>query len=278
VLVRDAGEDPPELDTRAIEGLERIHATNEAMGTVLVTGGTGVLGSSLVPKLAARGHDVRRLSRHATGADAVRGNVRTGEGIDAAVAECEVVIHAATSGRFTEQWRARATEVEGARHVSDAAKRHDAHLIYVSIVGVDTHRLPYYKAKWEAEQIVEGSGAKWTIQRATQFHNLLDRILGYRIAPIPRRTPFQPIDGGDVADVLVNLVDAGPSGRAPDVGGPQVLTIKGMSDIRRRVTGKRAVLLPVPAVWLVRDFVDGKHLCPERSVGKVTWEEWLKTS
>src|SRR5947209_4230730 len=142
------------------------------MATVLVTGGTGVLGSYLVPRLVARGHEVRRLSRHASGPDAVRGDVRTGEGIDAAVAGCDVVVHAATSQR-----RSRETEVKGTRHVVDAARKADAHVIYVSIVGVDRHRIPYYKAKWAAEQVVEASNARWTILRATQFHDLLDRIL-----------------------------------------------------------------------------------------------------
>jgi uncharacterized protein YbjT (DUF2867 family) len=213
------------------------------------------------------------LSRHATGTGAVRGDVRTGEGIEAAVAGCDAVIHAATSQR-----RARATEVEGTRHVVDAARTHNAHVIYVSIVGVDRHRLPYYKAKWEAEQVVEASGAEWTIQRATQFHDLLDRMLGYRVVPMPKRTPFQPVHGGDVADALVDLVDAGPSGRAPDIGGPEVLTINELNSARRRVKGKRAFLVPVPALWFVRDFVDGLHLVEQGTTGGVTWEEWLRTS
>ena len=152
------------------------------MATVLVTGATGVLGSYLVPRLVARGHDVRRLSRHVSGAGAVRGDVRTGEGVDAAVAGCDTVIHAATNLR-----RARSTEVDGTRHVAEAAGKTGAHLIYVSIVGVDRHRLPYYKAKWAAEQVVESSGPRWTILRATQFHDLLDRMLGYRVVPLPRR-------------------------------------------------------------------------------------------
>jgi uncharacterized protein YbjT (DUF2867 family) len=243
------------------------------MATVLVTGATGVLGSYLVPRLTQRGHDVRRLSRHATGTGAVRGDVRTGEGITAAVDGCDTVIHAATN-----PFRARATEVDGAKHVADAARPHGAHLIYVSIVGVDHHRLPYYKAKWEAEQLVEASGAKWTIQRATQFHDLLDRILGYRVIPLPRRTPFQPVDGGDVSNALADLVDAGPSGRAPDVGGPEVLTIGELNETRKRLAHKRAVLVPVPGLSFIRDFVDGKHLCLDRAVGKVTWEEWLRSS
>jgi len=242
------------------------------VATVLVTGATGVLGSYLVPRLVARGHDVCRLSRHASGAGAVRGDVRTGEGIEAAVAGCDTVIHAATNLR-----RARSTEVDGTRHVAVAAQKAGAHLIYVSIVGVDHHRLAYYKAKWAAEQVVEGSGARWTILRATQFHDLLDRMLGYRVVPVPRRTPFQPVDGGEVADALVDLVDAGPSGRAPDVGGPQVLTIKELNESRTRIAGKHARLVPVPAVWFVRDFVDGRHLLRDGTTGHTTWEEWLRT-
>ena len=241
------------------------------MATVLVTGGTGVLGSYLVPRLVARGHDVRRLSRHASGPDAVRGDVRTGEGIDAAVDGCDVVVHAATNA----QRRPRETEVEGTRHIVQAARATGAHVIYVSIVGVDRHRIPYYKAKWEAEQVIESSGIPWTILRATQFHDLVDRILGLRVVPLPRRTPFQPVDGAEVADVLVDLVDRGPSGRAPEVGGPQVLTIKDLNEIRTRVTGRRAFLLPVPPVWFVRDFVDGRHLPSNAVKGRTTWEEWL---
>jgi uncharacterized protein YbjT (DUF2867 family) len=102
-------------------------------------------------------------------------------------------------------------------------------------------------------------------------------MLGYRVVPMPRRTPFQPVDGAEVADALVDLVDAGPSGRAPDLGGPEALTIREMNEARTRITGKRALLVPVPAVWFVRDFVDGVHHASDGTRGRVTWEEWLRT-
>jgi nucleoside-diphosphate-sugar epimerase len=64
------------------------------MGGVVVTGGTGVLGSYLVPLLLARGHETVVLSRRANpetahGALAVRGDVRTGEGLRARFSDRE---------------------------------------------------------------------------------------------------------------------------------------------------------------------------------------------
>ena len=247
------------------------------MADVLVTGGTGILGAALVPRLVRRGHVVRVLSRQPSpavpaGSTAVQGDVRTGEGLDAAVAGVDTIVHAATSA----QRRARATEVEGTRNIVGAAQKTGAHVIYVSIVGVDRHRFPYYKAKWEAEQVVESDGGRWSILRATQFHDLLDGFLAMRVLPLSKRMPFQPVDAGEVSDALADVVDAGPSKRVPDIGGPAVLTIGQMNESRRLITGKRAMLIPTPRLGFIRDFADGRHLCPDRAVGRVSWEEWLQ--
>ena len=67
---------------------------------VLVTGGTGHLGSAIVELLEERSHDVRVLARH-PGDDPVvewvQGDLATGEGVRPAVAGAETVIHAATN-------------------------------------------------------------------------------------------------------------------------------------------------------------------------------------
>ena len=149
-------------------------------------------------------------------------------------------------------------------------------MIYVSIVGVDRHRIPYYKAKWEAEQMVEVSGARWTIQRATQFHDLLDSFMALPVFLRTRHLAFQPVDAGEVSARLADLVDAGPSGRAPDFGGPEVLSVRELADARRRLVGRAPRLVPVPAVWALKDFDAGHHLCPDHRDGTVTWSEWLR--
>ena len=143
------------------------------MGNILVTGGTGMLGRRLVPRMLERGHSVRVLSRHGghvpDGAESFLGDVQDPARVREAVQGIDTVIHAASSPRR----KARQVEVSGTRNVVDAVGPTGAHLIYVSIVGVDRHRLPYYKAKRAAEEVVASSSVPWTIQRATQFHDLL---------------------------------------------------------------------------------------------------------
>jgi uncharacterized protein YbjT (DUF2867 family) len=244
--------------------------------SVLVTGGTGTLGSKLLTRLAGAGHEVRSLSRHAPPAPVpgtvhVRGDVLTGEGLGDALAGVDTVIHTATSARLS-----RAVEVNGTANVVAAAAEVDAHVIYISIVGVDTMRYSYYEAKWDAEQAVESGPARWTIQRATQFHDLIDRFLGWRVFPVTRNLSFQPVDAGEVADRLVELVGAGPGGRVEDFGGPAVVPLRQLAVTRRRITGSSTVLVPVPAVGVLGQFDQGRHLCPDHARGRTTWEQWLQ--
>jgi uncharacterized protein YbjT (DUF2867 family) len=251
------------------------------MARVLVTGGTGTLGSVLVARLALRGHEVRSFSRHGqatsdggtTQPAAIsqwRGDVRSGEGLDDALGGVDTVIHTATAGN-------RAVEVEGTAKVVAAAGRVHAHLLYISIVGVDQMKLGYYRAKFDAEKLVESGPAPWTIQRATQFHDLLDRFLSWHVFPVTRHAAFQPVDVGDVSDRLVNLVEAGPSGRAPDFGGPAVRPLRDLAATRRQITGSGTFLLPLPAVGMLKDFDEGRHLCPDHANGSVGWEQWLRS-
>jgi uncharacterized protein YbjT (DUF2867 family) len=247
------------------------------MAAVVVTGGTGTLGRVLVPKLLAQGHGVSVLSRRSAprlppGAVACLGDVRTGDGVEAAIEGAGVVIHAASSPRR----QARETEESGARTVAAAARRTGAHLVYVSIVGVDRHRFPYYRAKYAAEQIVAGSGADWTVLRATQFHELIDTVLGRGVFIRTRHMRFQPVDVGEVAARLVELAGEPAQGLAPDFGGPEVLGIGELADTRREVTGRRTRLLPVPVLGgALADYDAGHHLTPQHRSGVRTWREWL---
>src|SRR5215813_13550571 len=133
---------------------------------VLVTGGTGRLGKLVVARLQDSGCDVRVLARHELpapqGVAFFTADLRTGQGIEPAVTAATAVINCATSTRG---------DAEATRNLVAAASRTgSAHLVHVSIVGIDRiASWGYPKTKLQAEQIVAESGLPWTILRVMQF-------------------------------------------------------------------------------------------------------------
>jgi uncharacterized protein YbjT (DUF2867 family) len=246
------------------------------VSTVLVTGGTGLLGRAVVARLTTAGHDVRVLSRTATGSGAVVGDLATGSGLDAAVAGVDTVVHCASDPRDPGP-----VDVTGTRWLATAARRAgDPHMVYVSIVGVDRIPLPYYRAKAEAEREVALSGLPWTTLRATQFHeftaDLLERLTRLPIVLAPQGWRFQPVDVNEVADRLVAAVDAGPAGRLPDLGGPEVLTVAELARAYLAATGRRrpVVPLPVPGRFSAA-FRAGADLSPDNRAAGQTFTAFL---
>ena len=248
---------------------------------VLVTGGTGALGREVVVDLRTAGHRARVLSRNAgTGGDWVQGDLATGAGLERAVADMDVIVHAASAA--AQPLRLRATDVEGTRRLIEvAARAHVKHIVYVSIAGIDGVKYAYYRRKLEAEKVVREGSVPWTILRATQFHTLIDFFLGRfssipRLALVPLEWQFQPVDTRDVASRLGELALSAPAGRAPDFGGPEVRTLKSLAEswLKARRRRRRLVNLPLPFA-VSRDFAAGKVLAPEHRDGKVTFEQYL---
>lgn len=239
---------------------------------VAVTGGTGTFGSYLVPALTEAGHEVVVVSRRLpTGhPHEVRvASVATGEGLAAAFEGMDAVVHAATSPA-----RARQTEVDGSRNVIAAAG--GRHVAYLSIVGVDRHRFPYYRAKLAGEEVI-GTAPAHTILRATQFHDLLDWWLTLRIFPKTPRMAFQLIDARLVARRLVELLEAGPGGRAADIGGPEVHGIEYLAATHRDRAARTARLIRAPRWGFLADFDAGLHVDRQTAVpGGRTWLEFLE--
>jgi len=252
------------------------------MPIILVTGGTGDLGSKLVERFAAAGHTVRVLSRRARPSDATtewsQGDMETDAGLGEAVAGADIVVHAATGGGT----RAKA-DVPGTRNLLAACKgARTPHFFYISIVGIEKIPLGYYKVKLECERLIEASGVSWSNLRATQFHQLMDGFLRMFsrvpfVLPVPKSFKFQPIDTTEVADRMVEHAPNGPSGRLPDIGGPEVLTFGDLARAWLRASGKRRPIVNVPLMGgVARGYKAAYNCTPEHAEGEVTWEDWLR--
>jgi uncharacterized protein YbjT (DUF2867 family) len=254
------------------------------MTAVLVTGGTGDLGSALVDRLVKADHAVRIMSRRAGPASGglmtewAQASLETGEGLAAAVDGIECVAHCASSPfRKTKE-----ADVDGTRRLLEASKAAGvSHFLYISIVGIDKVPNPYYKHKLAVEKVIADAGVPYTILRATQFHALLDRFFGdgflrFRVGVVPGSFKFQTIDTGEVADRMLELVESGPGGRVADIGGPEVLNAGKMAKAWTAATGRRRLVLPFPLFGkMASAFRRGLNCCPNNTYGKITWTEWL---
>lgn len=262
-----------------------MHARSSNPSPILVTGGTGTLGRLVVPRLRAAGCNVRVLSRRSgedgEGIEFVTGDLATGEGVDAAVAGTEIIMHCAGSSKGDE---------EKARQLVRAASRAGTrHLVYISVVGAD--RIPaaggidrtmfgYFGSKLAAEQAVADSGLPWTTLRATQFHDLTlltaRQMARLPVIPVPAGFRFQPVDTEEVAARLVELALGTPAGLVPDIAGPRVYEMAELVRGYLRASHRHRPIMPV---WLpgkaARAFRAGANLAPDRAVGRRTWEDFL---
>jgi uncharacterized protein YbjT (DUF2867 family) len=237
------------------------------MSSILVTGGTGTLGRPTVARL--QGHEVRVLSRK-PGPDRVVGDLTTGQGL--ALGGFDIVVHLATSQgrRDVEQTRNLLAAASGVRH-----------LIVMSIAGIDRIPLPYYRYKLGAERLVAESGVPYTILRATQFHDLVDKVFSaqrFLPAVLAPAVTLQPIAVEEVAVRLAELVEQPPvNGRASDIGGPERLSVVELARLWKRARSSRRAVLPVRVPGRTfRAFAAGDATVDGAEYGKVTFEEYLR--
>jgi uncharacterized protein YbjT (DUF2867 family) len=261
-------------------------------GRILVTGGTGTLGSLVVARLRDAGRVVRVFSRNApsaaepigelsAGVEFVTGDLATGEGIDAAVRDAQIIVHVAGSAKGDE---------DKARNLVNAAVRTGTpHIVYISVVGADrvpvTSRLDramfgYFASKLAAEQAISDSGLPWTTLRSTQFLQLTFKTVSVLarlpVVPVPSGFRFQPVDAAEVADRLVELALGKPQGLVPDIGGPRVYEMAELVRSYLRASGKHRWIIPAPVVGKAAAAIRaGANLRPDRAIGRKTWEEFL---
>jgi uncharacterized protein YbjT (DUF2867 family) len=275
---------PARPEARAVEAVPAEGTAGPA--PILVTGGTGALGSLVVRRLRDASYAVRVLSRHCRTSDEegltyVRGDLATGAGIEPAVARVALIVHCAGNATGNEQQT---------RTLVQAAARAEArHLVYISVVGADGIPVAsaidrviggYFASKLAAERVVAASGVPWTTLRATQFYDLLllvaRGLAKLPVVPVPAGFRFQPIDTGEVADRLVELALGAPAGLVPDMAGPRVYRaaalIRGYLQARGQHRPIVTIRLPGTAA---RVYAEGANLAPDRAVGRRTWEEFL---
>lgn len=153
--------------------------------TILITGGTGLVGTRLVPRLVEAGIDCRVLVRAGRAAPAgvttVEGDILDPVSLVAAVEGVDAIVHLAAVLRTPDPEQIRTVNLLGTRNLIAAAKKHasQARFIMAStglVYNMDSPRpalerdevapqMPYPASKVAAEEELQKSGLNWSILR-----------------------------------------------------------------------------------------------------------------
>lgn len=237
---------------------------------VTVFGGSGFLGRHVVRALARRGYRVRAAVRRPDLAGflqplgivgqvtAVQANLRYPDSVAAAVNGADAVINLV--GIMQEKGRQNFSSVQaqGARSVAQACANFGVdRLIQVSALGADADsKSAYARSKAEGEAAVHALVKPAIVLRPSVMFGPEDTFFN-RFASLVRMLPvlplagadtkFQPVFVGDVAEAIARAVDGKvEDGKAYELGGPQVKTLRELVDYVCEVTGRKRLIAPVP--------------------------------
>jgi uncharacterized protein YbjT (DUF2867 family) len=259
---------------------------------ILVVGGTGTAGRPTVAELVRRGHSVLVLSRSGRGADravGVRGDVTTGAGLAGAMDGVDAVVDTTNvttlNGKEASAFFTGTTRRLVAAEAAAGVGRH----VLLSIVGIERVPSGYYRAKLAQERALaesaDAAGVRWSVQRATQFHEFAAQMIGMLrrgpLVPMPIAA-LQPVSTLDVAAALADAVEnPAASGRLPDLAGPEPWQLTHMARAVLAARGERAVVVPLPLPGGTGRGMRAGGLRPAPGtptrIGRVTFEDYLAT-
>ena len=185
---------------------------------IVVIGGTGLIGSKVVRRLEAHGHQAIAASPD-SGVNSL-----TGEGLDEVMVGASVVIDLSNSPSFEDQAVLDFFRTATSNVLAAEKKAGVGHHVALSIVGTErSPQIGYFRAKIAQEELIEASGVPFSLVHATQFFEFVKAIADtsevdgvVRIQPVN----FQPIAGDDVADEVAKVAVGEPLNGRVDIAGP----------------------------------------------------------
>ena len=222
---------------------------------IFVTGATGFIGRHLVKQLSDAGVSVRAFVRDGSktsrvelpGVKVVRGDVLREGTLEYGMDGCKAVVHLVGVIRETKTFTFQQAHVESTKNALDAAKRRGLkRFVYVSALGAKQGaKTKYFRTKWQAEELVRGSGLDWTIVRPSvvygkhgEFFDSLLKLVRAPLTPIIKPGMnsglLQPIYVDDLAAVLAKIAtdsEGKTFGKEIECGGPSRMTTEAMLEV-----------------------------------------------
>ncbi|HET9974591.1 MAG TPA: SDR family oxidoreductase [Streptosporangiaceae bacterium] len=246
---------------------------------IVVIGGTGLIGSKLIEKLRADGHDTLAASP-STGVDII-----TGQGLAEALAGAQAVVDVSNAPHWGDEAVMDFFQTSARNIVAAETAAGIRHHVALSVVGTD--RLQgsgYFRAKLAQEEALKAAAIPSTILRATQFFEFIGAIADFSARDGTVALPpilFQPEAADDVAAALADIAEGPPVNGTVELAGPERFRLDEL--VRRYLSANsdpRHVVTDVHAPFYGLDVSDERTLVPgdDSRIGGTRFADWLGRS
>ncbi|HXF27162.1 MAG TPA: SDR family oxidoreductase [Bryobacteraceae bacterium] len=245
---------------------------------IVVIGGTGLIGSKLVKKLREHGHEAVAASPN-TGVNSV-----TGEGLADALKGASVVVDVTNSPSWEDAAVLKFFETSTRNLLANEGAAGVGHHVALSVVG--TERLlesGFFRAKLAQENLIKASSIPYSIVRATQFFEFVNKIADLSAEGNKVRLPpvlFQPMAADDVAGAIGRIATNAPVNGTVEIGGPEQFRLDELArrDLAARKDPREVISDPNARYYGIQ--VSERTLVPndDARLGETRFEDWLKQS
>jgi uncharacterized protein YbjT (DUF2867 family) len=242
---------------------------------VVVIGGSGLIGSKLVKKLGESGHEAVAASPN-SGV-----NTLTGEGLAEVLKGAQVVVDVSNSPSFADAPVMEFFTTSTRNLLAYEAAAGVGHHVALSIVGTD--RLPdsgYLRAKLAQEKLIKESSIPYSIVRATQFFEFVNRIADEATDGNSVRLPpvrFQPMAADDVASTVARVATASPLNGIVEVAGPKQFRFDELIRLGLSARKDPREVIADPHARYFGTELGERSLVPndDAQLGETRFEDWL---
>jgi uncharacterized protein YbjT (DUF2867 family) len=245
---------------------------------IVVIGGTGLIGSKLVDRLRADGHEPVAAAPD-TGVDTI-----TGEGLAEVLEGAEVVVDVANAPNWDDAAVLDFFETSSHHVLAAEDAAGVSHHVVLSVVGAD--RLTdsgYLRAKLAEEEAIRAGSIPYTIVRASQFFEFIGRIVDSCTDGDTVRLPtalIQPEAADDVVSTLADVAVGAPLNDVMELAGPEAFP---MDELARRLLDAKHDPRHVTADIHARYFgaeLDDHSLTPgdDARIAPTRFEDWLRSA
>jgi uncharacterized protein YbjT (DUF2867 family) len=242
---------------------------------IVVIGGSGLIGSKLVTRLDEHGVEAIPASPN-TGV-----NTLTGEGLADAFAGASVVVDVSNAPSFEDAAVLEFFDTSTRNVLAAEAAAGVGHHVVLSVVG--TERLTesgYFRAKLVQETLIKDSSIPYSIVRATQFFEFLNRIATDAADGDAVRLPpalIQPMAAADVAGALGRVCVGEPVDGIVEIAGPDQFRVDELIRARLAAAGDPRQVITDPNAAYFGITPGERTLLPDDDahIAETRYEDWL---